>query len=106
MAEAVRRAKYVSIATDAWANVNGQSVVNYIAMTPRPIFFNAYTRKIIAIWQIILLATTAAVIEEISAEKVVAVLTDNAAPNKSAWKMLEQQFRSSNLTSSVVLLTG
>ena len=32
MAEAVQRAKYVSIATDAWTDVNGQPVVNYIAM--------------------------------------------------------------------------
>ena len=43
--EAVRRAKYVSIAADASPNVNGQSVVNYIAMTPLPISFKAIYTK-------------------------------------------------------------
>ena len=90
-AEAVRRAKYVSIATDALTNVNSQSVVNYIATTPRPLFFKAIYTKDNSHTADELARTTAAVIEEIRAEKVVAILTDNAAPNKAAWKMLEQE---------------
>ena len=97
-AEVVRRAKYASIATDAWTDVNDQSVVNYIVMTPRPIFFKAIYTKDNSHTADYLARTTAAVIEEIGAEKVVAVLTDNAAPNRAAWKMLQQEFPSSNLT--------
>ena len=98
MTEAVRRGKYVSIATDAWTDVNGQSVVNYFAMMPHPIFFKAIYTKDNSHTADYLARTTAAVIEEIGAEKVVAVLTDNAAPNRAAWKMQQQEFRSSNLT--------
>ena len=100
MAEAVRTAKYVSIATDASTNVNCQSVVNYIAMT-RPIFFKAIYTKDNSHTADDLARTTAAVIEEIRAEEVVGVLTNNAAPNKAASKMQQQEFRSSNLTCMV-----
>ena len=66
---------------------------------PRPIFFKAvYTKDNNHTADYLARTTAAAVIEEIGAEKVVAVLTDNAAPNKAAWKMLQQGFRSSNLT--------
>ena len=78
MAEAVQRAKYVSIATDAWTDVNGQSVVNYIAMKAIYTKDNSHTADDLA-------RTTAAVIEEIRAKKV-AVL-ENAAARISIFKI-------------------
>ena len=78
MAEAVQRAKYVSIATDAWTDVNGQSVVNYIAMKAIYTKDNSHTADDLA-------RTTAAVIEEIRAKKV-AVL-ENAAARISIFKL-------------------
>ena len=62
MAEAVQTAKYVSIATGAATNVNGQSVVDYIAMKAIYTKDNSHTAEDLA-------RMTAAVIEEIGAEK-------------------------------------
>ena len=46
MAEEIQRAKCVSIATDAWTDINGQSVINFIVMTPKPVFYKAlYTKN-------------------------------------------------------------
>ena len=38
----ITKAAYVSVATDAWTNVNGESVINFIVLLPsRPVFYDA-----------------------------------------------------------------
>ena len=93
MAVEIASAKYVSITTDAWTDINGQPVINVIVLTPKPIFLKAVYSKSNSHNAEYLTEITAAAIREIGAEKVVAVVTDNAAPNKLAWNNLEKTFR-------------
>ena len=94
----LENAKHITIATDAWTDVNGQSAINFIAMTPTPIFYEAvYTRES-RHTAAYLSNTTADIINRIGAGKVVAVVTDNAPSNVSAWNMLAGQFSDTMLT--------
>ena len=85
MTQEIQRAKYVSIATDAWTDINGQSVINFIVMVPKPIFFKAIYTKNNPDTAEYIVDTTAAVIREIGESKAIAVLTDNARANVLAW---------------------
>uniref|UniRef100_A0A915JUS9 DUF659 domain-containing protein n=1 Tax=Romanomermis culicivorax TaxID=13658 RepID=A0A915JUS9_ROMCU len=82
----------VCLITDAWTNISGESVVNYIAASPKKTFFiesvvtgdQSHTDDYIA-------KDIARVIDSIACD-VVGVVTDNTNANKAAWKILEQKY--------------
>ena len=106
MTQEIQRAKYISIATDAWTDINGQSVINFIVMVPKPIFFKAIYTKNNPHTAEYIVNTTAAVIREIDESKAIAVLTDNARANVLAWDYLQESFKSTRFIVAVVPRTG
>ena len=94
----ISKATYVSLATDAWTNVNGESVINFILLLPRPVFYEAVYTADCRHTGDYLAKITGDVIRKIGVEKVVAVVMDNAAANKASAKLLEQEFRDTSLT--------
>ena len=94
----ISRATYLSLATDAWTNVNGESVINFIVLLPRPVFYeavytpdNPHTAKY-------LVEVTSEIIRKIGTHKVVSVVIDNARANASAAKTLQDTFKETPLT--------
>jgi len=82
----------VCLVSDGWSNVRGDSIINFVFTTPRPIFYKSinatgesHTGEFIG-------AELCKVIEEIGPEKVAAVVTDNAANMKSAWQYVQQKY--------------
>lgn len=97
MSQEIHKSKYVTIATDAWADVNGQSVINFIVMALNPVFYKAIYTKNNPHTTTYLPHTTAELIREIGASKVVAVITDNAKANVAAWDTLVENFKEMQL---------
>ena len=92
------KATYVSLATDAWTNVNGESVINFIVLLPRPVFYEAVYTADNSHTADYLADATAEIIRKIGTEKVVSVVMDNAAANTSATKKLQDTFKATPLT--------
>ena len=73
-------------------------MINFIVMTPKPVFYKALYTKSNSHMADYIAVTVAAVIRETGEDKVVAVATDNARANQAAWSSLENTFRSTRLT--------
>lgn len=90
--ETIEKAECVAVISDGWSNTRGEGMISYIVATPLPVFFkstdtkgNVYTSSYIA-------NELKAVINELGPNKVVAVVTDNAANMKAAWAQVEETF--------------
>lgn len=94
----ISKASYMSIATDAWTNVHGESIINFIVLLSKPIFFEAVYSADNSHSADYLAATTGQIIRKLGADKVVSVVMDNAAANVSAAKKLENEFKETPLT--------
>ena len=84
----IAQAECLAIVSDGWTSVNNTPIVNFVITTPEPVFLksvttgeNSHTGQYIAQ----LLRET---IDEVGANKVMAVVTDNAANMKSAWGII------------------
>ena len=76
------KATYVSLDTDAWTNVNGESVINFIVLLPQPVFYEAVYTTDNSHTADYLAKATAEIIHKIGTE-VVSVVMDNAAAKVS-----------------------
>ena len=94
----IANARYVSLTTDAWTNVKGESVINFIILLPKPVFFEAVYTADNRHSSSYLSEITSNVIKEIGVEKVVAVVMDNAKANASAAKTLQSEYKGTPLT--------
>lgn len=81
----IAQAECLAIVSDGWTSINNTPIVNFMITTPEPVFLksvttgeNRHTGQYIA--QLLL-----EVIDEVGANKVLAVVTDNAANMKAAW---------------------
>lgn len=83
----------ICIISDAWTNVLGEPVVNYMAASPRKTFFlesvathdQSHNSKWIA-------EDLARVIDSQKNCNVAGAVTDNTNANKAAWKILEKKY--------------
>lgn len=88
----LERKEYLCLTSDGWSNINRTSIVNYMITIPQPFFYKSvptheerHTAESIA-------AGIKQTIEEIGEEKIVAVITDNAANMKAAWRILKNEY--------------
>lgn len=83
----------VTIVTDGWTDINGLSVINYVAVVGRKTFFleSVYTGSQGHDAQF-LSADIKRVVLKYDFLSVGAVVTDNTATNKAAWELLQQEF--------------
>jgi hypothetical protein len=84
--------EFVCITSDGWSNINKLSIINYMITTPKPFFYKAtsmneerHTAENIA-------NGIETIIEEVGTSKVAAVITDNAANMKAAWRILQRKY--------------
>jgi hypothetical protein len=90
--ERITAATSVTLISDGWTNMRGESIVNFLLCTPQPVFYRSicteesrHTGEYIA-------SQLSSVIQEVGAEKVFAVMTDNARNMKAAWDILKQKY--------------
>ena len=88
--DTLKKCEFVSITTDGWSNIHRSSIINYMITTPKPIFYKSVPTKEERHTAQNIAAGIKQTIEEIGEEKVVAVVTDNAANMKAAWSILKQ----------------
>ncbi|KAG7257415.1 hypothetical protein CRUP_037219 [Coryphaenoides rupestris] len=85
---AVGRADCVAVACSGWAEP--QETVHYVVSTPLPLFYKSSRRKERAAAAIA--EELKAVIGEVGAQRVFAVVTDDAAEMAAAWAQVEEAF--------------
>ncbi|XP_064475765.1 uncharacterized protein LOC135389662 [Ornithodoros turicata] len=90
--ELLKSASYLTLLTEGWTNIRGESIVNFIVATPEPLFYkcvdtgdNRHTATYIS-------SEIRAVIESLGSSKVVAVVTDNASNMKAACDLVTQHY--------------
>ena len=88
----VEKANTLSLVTDGWSNIRGDSIVGYVVTTPQPLFWKCHnitneihTGEFIA-------SKLEEIISELNPQKVTAVVSDNAANMKSACAILCKKY--------------
>ncbi|XP_065315317.1 uncharacterized protein LOC135924197 [Gordionus sp. m RMFG-2023] len=91
VADIIDKAPYLSIVSDGWSNIRNESIINFMVMTPVPVFYkflnteeNRHTADYIA-------QEFQNVIHELNPVKVYSLVTDNAANMKAAWRILKSE---------------
>lgn len=84
----------LTLVSDGWTDVNSDHIVNFSLKAPnqRPFFYSSIDTSGISQTAAAVAAPIIRIIEEIGPEKFIAVVTDNAAVMKAAWKIIENKF--------------
>jgi len=88
----IEKSKYVCITSDGWTNNRNESIINFMVTLPKPLFWKALETKESLHTAEYISEKLEEVISEVGQDKVVAVLTDNAANMKKAHKILNNKF--------------
>ena len=85
-------AQVVGLMTYGWSSVKNKGLVNIVATCPDPVFMATIDTSghSHTVWYLAVLI--AEKIEKIGEEKVLALVTDNAATMKRAWEILKTRF--------------
>lgn len=86
-------ARYITLATDSWSNFRNESITNFVALTPKPVFWrairNTSTPKDAAFYA----SQIKNAIEGLPDRNVLSgIVTDNAPVMKAAWKILQPEY--------------
>jgi len=92
--QAVRKAELVSVSIDGWTNIRRERILNVVVLTPQPYLWStepigSETCGADKIAKVVIEAIRD--IEDRTGAKVVALVTDNAADMKAAWRKLKEQ---------------
>lgn len=90
--EQIKNADFVSIVTDGWSNIRNEGIISYVVTTPTPIFYKSLEVKENRHTAVYISQELLKVIDEIGAEKITALVTDNAKNMKAAWLMVQAQY--------------
>lgn len=87
-------AENLTLTSDGWTNLKGDHIVNFVIKAPgqKPVFYKSIDTTGIAQTAVAVAEAISAVIEEIGASKIVAVVTDNTNVMKAAWQEIESRY--------------
>jgi len=88
----VKKKNLVCITSDGWTNSRCEPIINFMVTTPKPIFWKAMETKEKRHTSDFIAQQFDDVINEIGANKVAAVLTDNASNMKAAHNILKAKY--------------
>ncbi len=88
----VKETNLVCITSDGWTNLRCESIINFMVTTPKPIFWKAIETKEKRHTGTFIAQQFDIVINEIRANKVAAILTDNASNMKAAHNILKEKY--------------
>jgi hypothetical protein len=83
----------ICITTDGWSNINGQHLVNFIALTPAPVFLGSINTTGISQTGEQIATDIMKTIKQLGTSKVTSVVTDNCPSMRKAWKIVGDAFK-------------
>ncbi|XP_040076165.1 zinc finger BED domain-containing protein 4-like [Ixodes scapularis] len=92
--EKVNAALCVTVLTDSWTNVRGESILNFVLATPKPIFYSAVETEDHRHTGDYIAGEIVKVVEKIGTDKVFALVTDHASNMKAAWTIVSLRYPS------------
>ncbi|XP_037505903.1 uncharacterized protein LOC119382269 [Rhipicephalus sanguineus] len=92
MNNSIEKASCITLVTDGWTNVEGESVINFVLCTPSPLFFKSVTTGTNRHTAAYMTEEICAVMESVGSSKVKALVTDNASNMKAAWALVIERF--------------
>jgi len=90
--EAINKADFIAITSDGWTDVSRNRLINVIAHAPKPMLYNTIDATMDSHTGEYICKVIAEQIKKIGARKVIALVTDNAANMKKAWRLLNEMF--------------
>lgn len=88
----LQNANALGLVADSWTDVNGKAVINFIITTPKPIFFKCIYPETERETGEFIGKELIKVLEKVGSSKFVAIITDNAAAMKSAWRYITVRY--------------
>jgi len=88
----VEKSNLVCITSDGWTNSRCEPIINFMVTTPKPVFWKAIETEEKRHTGTFIAEQFDIVIKEIGANKVAAILTDNASNMKAAHNILKEKY--------------
>lgn len=82
----------ICLISDGWSNIRGDSVINFILTTPKPIFYKSIVASNESHTGAFIGSKLCDVIAEIGPDKICGVITDNAPNMKCGWRYIENKY--------------
>jgi hypothetical protein len=92
--EIVENSHQLTLVSDGWTNIRGDHIVNFCVSAPgqKPFFYTSICTSGIIQNPKAIADEIKKVIDDLGAEKFVALVTDNAPSMKAAWKIIEEKY--------------
>jgi len=90
--QCVKEKDLVCITSDGWTNLRSEPIINFIVTTFKPVFWKAIETKEERHTSAFIAQEFETVINEVGANKVAAVITDNASNMRGAHKLLQIKY--------------
>ncbi|XP_058802530.1 uncharacterized protein LOC131670713 [Phymastichus coffea] len=88
----IENASSLTIQSDSYSTTTNEGIINFIVNTPDPVLYKHIETKNASQTGEYLCDALSSVIDEVSAEKTLAAITDNASYCRRAWKLLELRY--------------
>ena len=88
----IKNADFLSLQCDGWSNIRNEAVINFVVNTPKPVLFKTMTTGTESHTGEYVAEEMIKCITEIGADKMFAVLSDNAAAMEKAKKLITEKF--------------
>jgi hypothetical protein len=90
--EKIQSSEALTLLSDGWTDINGTALINILFTTPEPVFYTSIDTKLERHTGEYICSILSQAIDEIGQDKVRAVITDNAANMKLAWRLLKDKY--------------
>jgi hypothetical protein len=88
----MQAADALTLVSDGWTDNTGNSIINVLFCTPKPFFFKSVTSNCESHTGEYISNILIGAIDSVGHKKICAVVTDNAANMKNAWKILQEKY--------------
>ncbi|XP_011860387.1 PREDICTED: uncharacterized protein LOC105557685, partial [Vollenhovia emeryi] len=90
--ENINNAKCLCLLSDGWTNCRGEGIINFIITTPKSVFYKAIESNTNRQISDFIFEEFSQVADDVGPGKFMALITDNAANMKSAWKKFTEKY--------------
>lgn len=90
----LKDAQGLTLTSDGWTNLKGDHIVNFVIKAPdqKPVFYKSIDTTGISQTAAAVADAISAVIDEIGAQKIIALVTDNMNVMKAVWVEIESRY--------------
>lgn len=88
----INHASSLALQCDAWSNIKGEGIINFIINTPEPTFYKTLETSVNSQTGEYLQKEISQIIDQVGPKKILGVVTDNASNNLKAHELLDKQY--------------